>query len=254
MQAKRKHSFRKSWLVAVARVILIFVLLAVIVVCTVIVSASPAEVKEPTIYDVPLSDDLQLFIADLCEEHHMEPEIVLGVIEHESDFNASAVGDNGNSLGLMQIQPRWHKERMERLGCDDLLDPYQNVTVGVDILAELLDAYQDTERALIVYNAGAAGAYNGWFQYGVYSNSYSSGVLANATALNPKESGEEEMNVPDNYDVWLVHEEQTEKQLEQLPVCFHCEQPIQQETAVCLDGTFYCDECLELNRVEVGVD
>lgn len=215
-----------------------------------VVKASPAEPLEPTIYDVPLSDDLQLYIADLCAEHHMEPKIVLGVIEHESDFNASAVGDNGNSLGLMQIQSRWHKERMEQLGCDNLLDPYQNVTVGIDILSELLDTYQDTERALIVYNAGAAGAYNNWFQHGMYSNDYSSSVLANAAALTPKESGEE-VNIPDNYDVWLAHEEQKEQQLENLPVCVHCEQPIQQETAVCLDGLYYCDECLDLNRVEV---
>lgn len=244
---------QKRWVRNTARAILLFIVLAAMTFAT-IVKATSAEHYEPTIYDVPLSDDIQLHIARLCEEHHIDPAIVIGVIEHESTFNASAVGDNGNSLGLMQIQPQWHKERMERLGCDDLLDPYQNVTVGVDILAELIERYEDTERALMVYNAGAVGAYNGWFQYGVYSNSYSVDVLNNAAELTPKEGGDEEMSIPDNYDVWLAHEEQMEQQLEQLPVCFHCEQPIQQETAVCLDGTFYCDECLELNRVEVGAE
>lgn len=236
-----------------ARVILLG-LLVLGTVCLVTITASNAEADNSTLFDVPLSDELQFHIAVLCEEHHIDPAIVIGVIERESTFDASAVGDNGNSLGLMQIQPRWHKERMERLGCVNLLDPFQNVTVGVDILAELIAEYGDVERALMVYNAGAAGAYDGWFKHGIYSNEYSSTVLANAAALTPKENGGEDMSVPDNYDVWLAHEERQERQIEQLPVCFHCEQPIQQETAVCLDGTFYCDECLELNRVEVGAE
>ncbi len=217
-------------------------------VCAMAASASPAEPIEPTIYDVPLSDDLQVHIANLCEEHHIEPEIVIGLIEKESTFNADAVGDSGNSLGLMQIQPKWHKERMERLGCDNLLDPFQNVTVGVDILAELVDGYGDTERALMVYNAGATGAYNGWFQYGVYSNEYSSGVLANAAKLTPKEDVEEVVEyIPDNYDIWAAHEEEKEKWLETLPLCARCGDPIQQEMAVYVEvfGAWLCDECLD---------
>lgn len=60
--------------------------------------------------------------------------------------------------------------------------------------------------------------------------------------------------IPDNYDLWEAHDRERTRLIEQLPVCFHCEQPIQQEMAVCLDGTWYCDECLENNRVEVEID
>lgn len=105
------------------------------------------------LWAVPLEEDLQKHIADLCEEYHIIPELVLAVIEQESQFNPEEIGDSGNSLGLMQIQPRWHSERMQRLGCDDLLDPYQNVIVGVDILAEKL-AKGSTEWALMAYNGG----------------------------------------------------------------------------------------------------
>lgn len=107
----------------------------------------------PELWAVPLEEDLQLHIANLCEEYHIQPELVLAVIEQESQYNPEAIGDSGNSLGLMQIQPRWHSERMQQLGCDDLLDPYQNVTVGVDILAEKL-AKGSTEWALMAYNGG----------------------------------------------------------------------------------------------------
>lgn len=108
---------------------------------------------EPELWAVPLEEDLQLHIAALCEEYHIQPELVLAVIEQESQYNPEAIGDSGNSLGLMQIQPYWHGERMQQLGCDDLLDPYQNVTVGVDILAEKL-AKGSTEWALMAYNGG----------------------------------------------------------------------------------------------------
>lgn len=61
-------------------------------------------------------------------------------------------------------------------------------------------------------------------------------------------------NIPDNYDMWEQRDLAHSRWLERLPKCFYCEEPIQQETAVCLDGTFYCDECLDNNRVEVDMD
>lgn len=233
---------------------LTLVAMATLMVGAMAVKASPAEPEEPTkptIYDVPLSDDLQIHIATLCEKHHIDPEIVLGIIEQESNFDPKVVGDYGRSIGLMQIQPRWHKERMEYLGCWNLTDPYDNVTLGIDILAELMDKYQDTEKALMVYNAGATGAHNAWFQYGVYSNDYSTSVLENVANLKPKEVTKEMNTVPDNYDVWLANEEEKDKQLEALPKCGICKDPIQQERAFHVDGVLYCDECLEHHRVEV---
>jgi soluble lytic murein transglycosylase-like protein len=44
---------------------------------------------------------------------------------------------------------------MEELGCTNLFDPFQNVTVGVDYLAELLDRYGDIGKALTAYNRGS---------------------------------------------------------------------------------------------------
>lgn len=131
-------------------------------------------------YDVPLDEDLQLFIVRECEKHHIDAAIIMAMIEHESEFKADAIGDNGHSHGLMQIQERFHLERMKRLGCDDLLDPYQNVQVGIDYLAEQLERYGDIEKALVAYNAGPTGAYNNWFSRGVYSSDYSSAVIENS--------------------------------------------------------------------------
>lgn len=105
-------------------------------------------------YDIPLSEELQMHIFYECDGYNIAPSIIIAWIEHESDFNASAIGDNGNSFGLMQIQPKWHQERMQRLGCTDLLDPYQNVTVGINIVAELKDKNPDLYWVLMAYNGG----------------------------------------------------------------------------------------------------
>lgn len=143
--------------------------------------------EEPVIklyYDVPLDYDLQDYIIHLCEEHHIDPAVVIAMIECESNFQADAIGDGGNSEGLMQIQSYYHAERMDRLGCTNLFDPFQNVTVGIDILAELIDYYEgNVEMALMAYNAGCSGAYEYWFSKGVYSNEYSRAVLATCQEL-----------------------------------------------------------------------
>ena len=41
------------------------------------------------------------------------------------------------------------------------------------------------------------------------------------------------------------HEAEKQKWLERLPVCCCCDEPIQQEKAVRMDGLWYCDECLD---------
>lgn len=112
-----------------------------------------------TLYNVPLDEELQLFIIERAEMNGIDPAIIFAMAYRESTYDASAIGDGGNSYGLLQIQPRWHKWRMEQYGCDNLLDPYQNVIVGIDYLAELLDRYDgDIAKALVGYNQGS---YNG---------------------------------------------------------------------------------------------
>lgn len=111
---------------------------------------------EPTItlYDIPLDADLQKHIIQVAEAHGIDPKIIFAMAHKESTYRTDAIGDSGNSLGLLQIQPRWHSERMDKLGCTDLLDPYQNVVVGVDYLCELLSRYGDMGKALTAYNRG----------------------------------------------------------------------------------------------------
>lgn len=107
-------------------------------------------------YDVPLDRDMQDHIIDICESRSIEPALALALIKTESGYNPNCIGDNGNSKGLMQIQQRWHSARMEELGCSDLMDPYQNVTVGLDLFCDLLEYSDSVEWALMAYNGGSS--------------------------------------------------------------------------------------------------
>ena len=47
------------------------------------------------------------------------------------------------------------------------------------------------------------------------------------------------------------HEMRKEEWLNRLPKCKRCGHPIQQEWAVCIDGVWYCDDCIEFYRKEI---
>ena len=118
----------------------------------------PEMVAEPTykLCDIPLSQELQIWVFDYCKDKKLNPYLIFAMCERESQYKADAVGDSGRSLGIMQIQEQWHQERMDRLGCTDLLNPYQNVTVGIDILIDLYSKCNDTAWVLMAYNGGEA--------------------------------------------------------------------------------------------------
>jgi soluble lytic murein transglycosylase-like protein len=105
-------------------------------------------------YDVPLDSELQNHIVSLCGQYSVDPDLVIAMIQKESNFDPDTIGDNGASFGLMQVQPYWHEPRMTELGCLDLLDPYQNVEVGIDILAELFEKSDYVPWVLMAYNGG----------------------------------------------------------------------------------------------------
>lgn len=125
---------------------------------TAIVEVETETVAEPTynLCDIPLDAELQIWVFDYCKDKKLNPYLIFAMCERESQYKADAVGDSGRSLGIMQIQEQWHQERMDRLGCTDLLNPYQNVTVGIDILIDLYSKCNDIAWVLMAYNGGEA--------------------------------------------------------------------------------------------------
>ena len=130
----------------------------------------------PVYYDIPLDHDLQDYIRELSEDKNIQMELILAIIETESNFRIEVISKGGD-YGLMQINSQYHDYFSDKYGVSDFLDPYQNIYCGVSILAEHLAKYENIHRALMSYNMGAGGASKLWNQ-GVYSTTYSEKVFA----------------------------------------------------------------------------
>ena len=131
-------------------------------------------------YDIPLSKDLQNYTKKICKKYgNVDETLVYAVIKQESNFRVNALGDSGKSKGLMQIQEMWHGKRMERLNVNSLMTAKGNIKVGVDILSEKIDKYNDLGMALTAYNAGDGGAYQYYFSKGIYANNYAKKIIEN---------------------------------------------------------------------------
>lgn len=99
-----------------------------------------------------LPECMQKYIYIISNQNDVDYALVLAMIEVESSYQWDAVSDC-QAVGYMQIVEKWHGDRMERLNVDDLSNPYFNVMVGIDYMAELLEEYP-VDVALGVYNMG----------------------------------------------------------------------------------------------------
>lgn len=82
-------------------------------------------------------------------EQQVDPDIIFKIIQTESTYNAKARG--GASVGLMQITPYWHQDKIQGR---NLFNVDTNIEVGVRIFKEYLDQSNGSIRkALWRYNA-----------------------------------------------------------------------------------------------------
>lgn len=111
--------------------------------------------------DVPLEAETQWTIFEQCGQDADLFCAVMAIASVESGFDSQTVGDDGDSIGMMQINTRWHTGRMEALGVTDLTDPEQCAAVAIDYLLELegiLKAGPEDHRLYIGYNCGPSRA------------------------------------------------------------------------------------------------
>ena len=108
--------------------------------------------KETTVWAAPIDvpADVREISIDLGVQYNMCPEVIQSMCFKESIFNPRA--ENGGCIGIMQVNPVWHTDRMARLGVTDLYDTGSNMLVGVDYLHELILQYEDISVALMKYN------------------------------------------------------------------------------------------------------
>lgn len=133
----------------------------------------------------------QVYLWSICRDAGVDYYMALALIERESGYRYDATGDNGNSKGLMQVQERFHKDRMKAVNATDLYNPYDNMRVAVHFLKEIQDRYLDNSGAhcvLMVYNMGATGANRLWAE-GIYSTAYTRQILQRAQEIKQEIQG-----------------------------------------------------------------
>ena len=92
--------------------------------------------------------------------YKIDPLLIMAIIEHESNYAVLALSNTG-ALGLMQILPRWHIDKIIALGGGKYLNLYDidtNVHLGSQFFAEKLRDTRDTGKALARYYGGESKA------------------------------------------------------------------------------------------------
>lgn len=122
---------------------------------------------------IPPRKQIEKWTEEVGEKYNICPELIQAIIERESSCDPYA--KNGSCLGLMQVSEKWHSGRMKKLGVTDLYDPYSNILVGTDYLAELFDEAIQSGRGddlyyvLMRYNLKISTANSRW-EDGDYSD------------------------------------------------------------------------------------
>ena len=141
--------------------------------------------KQYIYYDVPLDNDMQEYIQDICDDYGLDRyDIVIALIEKESTFRENVISST-NDYGYMQINECNHEWLSEELNINDFLDGEQNILAGVYILSGLYKKYEDAGLALMAYNCGERGAKKPWEQ-GIYSTEYSRAIMEIAEGLQTR--------------------------------------------------------------------
>lgn len=131
--------------------------------------------KPPYLLDIPLSDDLQVYIYELCAEREIPYTLAIAIIEQESNYRSDTISKS-NDYGLMQINIINHESLKNIIGVTDFLDPKQNCDAGIYMLANYYRKYNDEHKALMAYNLGETGAKRRWNNK-IYTTAYSETVV-----------------------------------------------------------------------------
>lgn len=93
-------------------------------------------------------------IVEESDAAHLDPLLVLAVIEVESGFRPHALSGAG-AKGYMQLLDRTLRSEVARSGIEgDLSDPIVNVRAGVRYLRRLMSSFRHEDDALMAYYAG----------------------------------------------------------------------------------------------------
>jgi soluble lytic murein transglycosylase-like protein len=102
----------------------------------------------------------------------VDPLLIIAVMAVESRFNPIAESDSG-AMGLMQVIPGFHKDKLEAGGGDPVFDPHANIRLGARVLHGYIKRAGNEAAGLQLYNGSGDDA----------TNAYANKVLAERQRL-----------------------------------------------------------------------
>ena len=120
-------------------------------------------------YEDGIPDDLRVYFELVGAEYNICPELLEAMAYNESRFIPTV--RNGRHYGLMQVNVKVHKERIEKFDFteEDMFDPYKNLIVAADYLSELYELYGDENPIVLSIYSGNWKAVSRYKEYGFMS-------------------------------------------------------------------------------------
>lgn len=81
----------------------------------------------------------------------LDPLLIVAVMAVESRFNPIAESDMG-AMGLMQIMPRYHTDKLDAANAGTVLDPATNIELGARVLKDYIRRSGSQTAGLQLYN------------------------------------------------------------------------------------------------------
>jgi soluble lytic murein transglycosylase-like protein len=91
----------------------------------------------------------------------IDPLLIIAVMAIESRFNPIAQSDGG-AIGLMQVIPRYHADKLDGPHGASMLDPHANIRLGAKVLKEYIRRGGTDVAGLQLYNGASADASNAY--------------------------------------------------------------------------------------------
>lgn len=120
---------------------------------------------------INVPQNIELAIVRYANQVNLPPELIGAICYQESGFNPEAIGDNGHSVGLMQLHDQGAGAGLTTA---QRMDIETNLRVGTTYLKHVVVATESLEGGISAYNQGLGG----WQAHGTQANSsYVNAVL-----------------------------------------------------------------------------
>lgn len=114
-----------------------------------------------------IPEDIQNYCEEIGGMFDICPELLESMAYTESRFIPTV--KNKKCYGLMQVNVKVHADRIEKYGytADDMYEPYPNLIVAADYLAELYETYGDDNPIVLSIYSGNWAAVSKYKEYGI---------------------------------------------------------------------------------------